>query len=408
MGESVFGTAAEARDVPRQTGGADVFSDAIGKATGEWNHVFKGGWRKNVLQRGAHGGEREGVSCQSAADAADVAVLEMHAIRDSLGDILGDAVGSAWNSAADGFAEDEEIGIEIPFAGASAGASADGVRFVGDEQRAMAADELRRGGPIAFVREDDPDVGHGGFGENTSDIVMLEGSFERGEIVELDDARGFGGIDGRTDVAAAGADGAVVQGGEGFVHGAVVAVMEHKDFRALRDFASDANGESIGVGGGERELPKWQAEAQLEFFAHPQRIFAGQHEGDAFADAAGNGFGDDVRGVAGHGAGVTEAEVDVFAVIDVDEMRAVGGADKDGESAGPFFHPVHGHAAEEGVLRTTVECGGARMLGDEAGFLALMKSAEFLAVDGGHDLGFRVCADFGTAWKLCFISGAHE
>jgi hypothetical protein len=41
--------------------------------------------------------------------------------------------------------------------------------------------------------------------------------------------------------------------------------------------------------------------------------------------------------VAGHGAGVTEAEVDVIAIVDVGEMRALGGFDEDGESAGPFF-----------------------------------------------------------------------
>ena len=60
----------------------------------------------------------------------------------------------------------------------------------------------------------------------------------------------------------------------------------------------------------------------LELFADPERIFGGKHEGDAFADAAGDGFGDDVGRVAGHGAGVAEAEVDVVVAVNVGEMRA--------------------------------------------------------------------------------------
>ena len=262
------------------------------------------------------------------------------------------AVGGAGDAAADGFAEDEHIGIEIPFAGAAAGAGADGVRFVGDEKRAVAAREFAGGGPVAVVGENDADVGHGGLGEDAGDVVMLERVFESGEIVELDDARGFGGIDGRADIAAARTDDRrSVERGEGFVDGAVIAVVEDENFRTLRDFAGDADGETVGVGGGERELPVGQAEAALEIFADPERVFGGKHERDAFADAAGDGVGDDFGRVAGHGAGVAEAEIDVVVAVDVGEVRALGGFYEDGKGAGPFFHPVHGDAAEERVLR---------------------------------------------------------
>ena len=81
--------------------------------------------------------------------------------------------------------------------------------FVGDEQRAVAPSEFARGGPVAVVGKDDADVGHGGLGEDAGDVVMLERGFEGVQIVELDDARGFGGIYRRTDVAAARADYAV-------------------------------------------------------------------------------------------------------------------------------------------------------------------------------------------------------
>src|SRR5258708_22514731 len=86
----------------------------------------------------------------------------MDAGGDALGDFFGDAEGGAGNAAADGFAEDEHIGIEFPFGSAAAGAGADGVRFVGDEEGTVAAREFAGGGPGAVIGEDDADRGHGG------------------------------------------------------------------------------------------------------------------------------------------------------------------------------------------------------------------------------------------------------
>src|SRR6266478_3764975 len=72
------------------------------------------------------------------------------------------------------------------------------------------------------------------------------------------------GFTGRANVATAGDDDAVfVERGEGFVDGAVVAIVENENFRALSDFACDADGEAVGGGGGERELPVGEAEAAL-------------------------------------------------------------------------------------------------------------------------------------------------
>ena len=202
---------------------------------------------------------------------------------------------------------------------------------------------------------------------------MLERALECVKVVEFDNSSGFGGIDGRADIAAARADDAVFERGEGFVDCAVVAEVEDEDLRALGDFAGDSNDEAVGVGGSERELPVGEAEAALEIFADPEGIFGGKHEGDARAHAAGDGFGDNVGRVASHGAGVAEAEVDVFAAVHVGEVRAFGGLDEDRESAGPFFHPVHGDAAEEGGLGALVKSGGLGMVGEETGFLALLE-----------------------------------
>ena len=112
---------------------------------------------------------------------------------------------------------------------------------------------------------------------------MLESGLESVEIVELDDARSFRGVDRRADVSAARLDYVALQGGEGFIDCAVVAVMEDQDFCALGDFAGDADSEAIGVGGGESELPVRESEAALQFFADPDGVLGGEHEGDAFA-----------------------------------------------------------------------------------------------------------------------------
>ena len=51
--------------------------------------------------------------------------------------------------------------------------------------------------------------------------------------------------------------------------------------------------------------------------------------------------------MAGHGAGVAQAEIDVAVAVHIVEVRALGLADEGRESAGPLDHPVHGHAAQQ-------------------------------------------------------------
>ncbi len=56
---------------------------------------------------------------------------------DSIGYGLCEPVSGAWNAATDRFAEDEEIGIEIVGAGIAAGACADGVGLVNNQERVV-------------------------------------------------------------------------------------------------------------------------------------------------------------------------------------------------------------------------------------------------------------------------------
>ena len=53
--EGVFGTGAEADDVPGEAGGAEIFRDTIGEALGEGDHTFEDGGREDVFERGTHG-----------------------------------------------------------------------------------------------------------------------------------------------------------------------------------------------------------------------------------------------------------------------------------------------------------------------------------------------------------------
>ena len=51
--------------------------------------------------------------------------------------------------------------------------------------------------------------------------------------------------------------------------------------------------------------------------------------------------------MSGHSSGVAEAEINVAMSVDVDDFGAVRFGDEGRECAGPFGHPVHGHAAEK-------------------------------------------------------------
>ena len=356
------------------------FGNAVGEFFRERNHVRECGGSEDVFERGANGGERKRVACERAADAAGVAIFELNAAGDFLRDVRGAAVGGGGKSAGDGFADDEKIGLEAMRVSVAAGAGADGVGLVNDEERAEFSRECGGFFPVARVGMDDADIGEDRFGEDAGDVAMGEFPFERGEIVEFDDAGGLDRIYRRADISAARAGDAIVERDVGFVHGAVIAVVEDENFGALGDFAGDADGEAVGVGGGESKLPVGQAEAAGEFFADPRSVFGGEHQGDSVLRLARDGCGGWRGRMSGHGAGVAEAEVNVVVAVHILKMRAAGFSDEHGKFAGPFFHPVHGDAAEERFLSAGVESGGERAFGYEFFFFAGHERVEARAV----------------------------
>ena len=70
--EAVLGPAAEPGDVPVEAVAADRRLDAVGEPLGQRDHPLERLVREDVLERRAHGPQREGVPGQGAADAADV------------------------------------------------------------------------------------------------------------------------------------------------------------------------------------------------------------------------------------------------------------------------------------------------------------------------------------------------
>ena len=214
LAERILSATTQTLHVPGQTVPFDFGGDAIVEARGKWNHlreIFRG---ENVLERGAHRSEGERVASQRSTDSCDVAVFQMDARGNAMRDLFGAAVRCAGDATANGFPKYEHVRVELPFRRAAPRPRADGVRFVRDDNGAVAAGEFARVLPVVLVRKNDANVGHGGLSKNASHVVMLEGVLERIEIIEFDDARSLGRIHRRTNVAAPRANDAVVERSE--------------------------------------------------------------------------------------------------------------------------------------------------------------------------------------------------
>jgi hypothetical protein len=75
--------------------------------------------------------------------------------------------------------------------------------------------------------------------------------------------------------------------------------------------------------------------------------------------------------VTGHGASVTEAEVDVTMTVNVEKMCALYFANERRKGTSPFRHPVHGHTAQQRFAGSFEQCFGLGPLLHKALLLAL-------------------------------------
>ncbi len=164
----------------------------------------------------------------------------------------------------------------------------------------------------------------------------------------------------------------------------MIAVIEDQHLGPLGDHARHAQGEAVGIGGGEGKLPVGQTKAALQLLPHPDDILIGQHQRDPFADLLLDGFDRGIRTVTGHGAGIAEAEVDVGIAVHVGEVGAFGFLHKDRERARPADHPQHRHAAMQRLAGALVELVGFGVVLMEELFFLLEQLGEFGAIECRH------------------------
>ena len=292
--------------------------------------------------------------------------LDRDRLSDAPGHLRREPVDGGRHAARERFADREDVGGKAVLPRVPARTGRDRVRFVEDEERPGPP----RRGPQRVVKarvgQHDADVRQGRLGEDARNVAERELPLEGRDVVELDDARRDGGIHRRAEVPVARADGAVAQGRERLVHRAVVAAVEDEDARAARDVAGEPDREAVRVGGGQGDLPDGEAEPARELLGDGDRVLRREHEGEPATGLRGDRLDRGGRRVAGHGARVAEAEVEVPVAVHVAEVRALRVFDEEGESACPPHHPVHGHAAEKARPRAIEQRPGLRVLRRES------------------------------------------
>ena len=327
---------------------------------------------------------------ERAAHSADVDQIGLRMRADLIGDLVRDPVRARRDAAADALADDEDVRLEPPGAGAPARPRRDGVRLVDQQQRPVPRAELAARLEEAGLGKDDADVRQRRLHDEHRDVTMRQTRLDGGDVVELGHAGRLAHRHGRADVPAARQGLPVVaHDHERLVDGPVVAVREGHHLRTTGDHPGQSQRPAIGVGRGQAERPQRHPEASGQVGRHPLRIQAGHHRGDAALppDALLDGGDGGGRRVAGHRSRVAEREVDVLVTVDVGDPVPVGRGQVERVAAGPLVHPGHGYPAEQVVgglegrprrRRTT------RVLGT----LRLEEGRQLLAIDGCHRCSF--------------------
>lgn len=205
------------------------------------------------------------------------------------------------------FANDKHVRLQVVQLGETARSTADGVGFINDEQRAVLSTQGLRFGPIALIRMNDTNVGHGGFSQNAGHIAILQGILQRLQVVEFDDFGGARRVSLRTHIARTryGFARLLIQHDKGFVDGTVITPVVHQHVLALGNVTRQTQGEAIRIGGRHSDLPIGQAKAALQLLTYKHGIFTRQHEGNTFTHTLLDGVQGFWRSVAGQSAGIT-------------------------------------------------------------------------------------------------------
>ena len=346
--EHVFCTAAEARHMPGQTGVGYHLGNAGCPAFRHRNHAVEGFFGQDLRQCGSHGRERERIAGECASNAAHIAIFQFLPGDNAVSEFLREAVGGAGNAGSDRLAENNYIRLQVLGAGVASRPGADGMRLVDDQQGFVFSREFAKSFVVSRLGMHDAHVRHCGLGQHAGNISSGERLLKSRDVVELDYCRGYRRVHRGSDIAGAGTGRPVrSEMDEGFIHGPVIAPVVNKNLGTAGDLAAETNRKPIGIRRRERELPVRKIETFLQFLGDEDCIFSRKHQGDAMSHLLFGRFHCGGRRMAGHRAGIAEAEVGVAVTIDIEEVGSLRLADKGRESSRPLHHPVHGHARQE-------------------------------------------------------------
>ncbi len=225
--------------------------------------------------------------------------------------------------------------------------------LVDDQVGAVGAAELAQLVVIARSGQHHAAVRHDRFGQHAGAILVGQFPLQGVDVVEFDNAaQGLFG-DPRIHVVGRAQFELSLRSdvGQGLIEAAVVALVHGEDFGPTGQRPANADDIAVGLGGRHGHLPERQTEAAAQLLADVQGLGGGHHGGDALPNLLRDHFRGGLRGVAEHGPGVAEAEIDVFVAVDVDHTVAVSLTYKDRMGGSPIPHPGHGDAVQQHGLR---------------------------------------------------------
>ena len=199
------------------------------------------------------------------------------------------------------------------------------VRLVHDEQRAVPGARLAKSAQEAGLGQHRAAVGQHTLDQHRGRPPLPQYPFGRLEVVEVDNrlVRGRG----RADSQLLGHQPGAVARPQRLVKLAVVLAREHQDALAPGCDAGHPERLGVGRGGGYRELPLRQAEAQSELFAHAHGRLGGQEQLHAPCGLGADSLGQPGVGVAEYGRHVAHVEVDIAVAVDVGEVCSAAAGD---------------------------------------------------------------------------------
>ena len=265
-----------------------------------------------------------------------------------VGDELSKTVGRPRNSTGDWFSKHKKIRLKFFCLRVATRPGADGMGFINDQCRVIFARDLPQSFVIAVIRMHNANIGHHRLGQNTSYIFRLQCSFQRLQIIKLDNLGSDRRIHRRPHVPASRLAMTIFgQGDKALIHSPVIAPVKNQNLRSSGNLPRQSYAEAIGISSGQRELPVRQSKTFLQLFADNGCVFTGKHQRHTAANLLLDCSDHSRRRVPCHRSRIAKTKIDVPVSINIKEVRSLGLADKRGKSPSPLHHPIHRHSAQQ-------------------------------------------------------------